>query len=569
MIPSQSPALQSLLARIKAKNAAALIPSTPAPSTPTPEPVNDFSHLAPTGRTGESITYNSQQAEAIRLALEGKDCILLGAAGTGKTTTTQGIISALVQSGKAGTFTGGHKYLPKSGGTPGIVIIAFTRRAIANSQKFMSPDMQSNCLTHHKLVEYQPVYYEISDPKTGESKKTMQFEATRGPYNPLSSSIHTIIIEEASMFSTMYFKELIEACPHKPQIIFVGDIQQLPPVFGPAILGYKLTELPTVELTQVYRQALESPIIRLAHRILSGKGIPLSEFPEWQFPGQLTIKHFKKKSNIHQAESALKKMFCGSHTEHENVMGLIESGAYDPETDMILMPHVNPQTLGTDVMNKHIAQFLAKKNNSKVYEIIAGFNSIYLSIGDKVLYDKEDATVIDIRINEVYAGKMPQPASYTLDYWGIEHAHIQNTQDEMTDDELDILMDKMATTSDEDRVRAASHVVTVQMNDTGEEVEISSASALNNLTMAYALSVHKSQGSEWKRVYLILHQSHAQMTFRELLYTAVTRAKKELIILCEPEALVNGIRSQRIKGNTLAEKAEYFKGKKELNGGVY
>lgn len=51
------------------------------------------------------------------------------------------------------------------------------------------------------------------------------------------------------------------------------------------------------------------------------------------------------------------------------------------------------------------------------------------------------------------------------------------------------------------------------------------------------------------------------MLQRELLYTAVTRAKEELYIICEPETFTKGIQSQRVKGNTLAEKAEFFKGK--------
>jgi exodeoxyribonuclease V alpha subunit len=75
------------------------------------------------------------------------------------------------------------------------------------------------------------------------------------------------------------------------------------------------------------------------------------------------------------------------------------------------------------------------------------------------------------------------------------------------------------------------------------------------------LTVHKSQGSEWEKVFLCLHQSHAVMLQRELLYTAVTRAKKELVVICEDDTFVKGIESQRIKGNTLEEKAEFFKGK--------
>ena len=77
--------------------------------------------------------------------------------------------------------------------------------------------------------------------------------------------------------------------PQSVQFIFLGDIQQLPPVFGSAILGYKMLSLPTIELTQVYRQALESPIIRLAHRILSGNPIPQSELESLNEKGKLKL----------------------------------------------------------------------------------------------------------------------------------------------------------------------------------------------------------------------------------------------------------------------------------------
>ena len=90
---------------------------------------------------------------------------------------------------------------------------------------------------------------------------------------------------------------------------------------------------------------------------------------------------------------------------------------------------------------------------------------------------------------------------------------------------------------------------------------ISKAAEINNLLHSYSLTVHKAQGSEWQKVFLCLHQSHATMLQRELLYTAVTRAKEELYVICEPESFTKGIKSQKIKGNTLAEKAEYFKGK--------
>ena len=101
--------------------------------------------------------------------------------------------------------------------------------------------------------------------------------------------------------------------------------------------------------------------------------------------------------------------------------------------------------------------------------------------------------------------------------------------------------------------------------DTGTTLSITKASDVNAMLHAYALTVHKSQGSEWRNVFLCLHQSHATMLQRELLYTAVTRAREELYVICEPESFTKGIKSQKIKGNTLEEKAEWFKGKAPEN----
>ena len=125
------------------------------------------------------------------------------------------------------------------------------------------------------------------------------------------------------------------------------------------------------------------------------------------------------------------------------------------------------------------------------------------------------------------------------------------------------------SSEDEERVKAASHKITVRLDDSEEEVILDTAGAINSLLLSYTLTIHKSQGSEWDRVFLVLHQSHATMIQRELLYTAVTRAAKELYIICEPTSFVNGVKSQKIKGNTLAEKAEVFKGKLEAGNGEY
>lgn len=534
--------IADLLARVKA--------STPAPANAVTLPSPTYAPNPPenvtTDKYGNTITYNSKQQEFINLAESGQSCVLIGPAGTGKTTCMKGVFTNLIQKGKVGLLDSlGHKHLTT--GTPGIVVCAYTRRATANIRRNVSDDLKSNCITIHKLLEYQPVYYEVMDETTGESKSVMKFEPTRNSANPLPPSIKVIAFEESSMIGTDLHKEVIDACPHNPQFIYLGDIQQLPPVFGPAILGFKLLSLPVVELTEVYRQALESPIISLAHRILSGNGIPKDEFQSWKKPNQLTIHPWKKKIDPNSALNTAGQFFIAA----------AKNKIYDPEEDIILIPF--NKSFGTDELNKIIANHLARTRDVDTYEIVAGFNKYYLSPGDKILYDKEDAIVLKIEPNPTYTGAKYLPHSKTLDYWGYDPVvHTETSQDDL---DVDFMLSQVASAESGDRVRQASHRITIRRADTESEVTLDKASELNAMLLGYALTVHKSQGSEWRKVFFVCHQSHATMLQRELLYTAVTRAREELYIICEPETFINGVRSQKVKGTTLAEKAEYFKGK--------
>jgi len=545
------------IALLKKKKETNPIISTETVADKVAEVITETGHTNTTGMHGEVITYNKEQQEFINLAGAGKSCVLIGAAGTGKTTCSQGGIRALIQSGRVPVLQAdGHAHLKD--GSPGILIISYTRRAVNNIRKVQSDDMKANCITAHKLLEYAPEYFDIVDPETQETKKSMRFIPQRNEYNLLPNSIHTVVVEEASMLSGTPKKEgeelynrIVSALGHEVQWIFIGDIQQLPPVFGPAILGFKMNELPVIELTHVYRQALESPIIRLAHRILSGNPIPAKEFPEWKVPDKLTIHPWKKKLHEDVATLTLAAFFTKA----------IENKVYDPDEDMILIPF--NKGCGTIEVNKHIANYLARARGVITYEIIAGFNKHYFSTGDKVLYDKEDAEIVDICINSAYTGANFQPCSETLDYWGHNpnQAEDSNSGSNYETDDIDFLLDQVAAS--EDRVAQASHKIVIRLLDTQQEVSLTKASEINSLLHSYALTVHKAQGSEWRKVFFILHQSHATMLQRELLYTGVTRAREELYIICEPESLVKGIKSQKIKGNTLAEKAEFFKGKQK------
>lgn len=556
---SQSPALLALLAKVKAHH------SSPQTNTEiktecervahhplTDSILNSKVENVITNQYGNVIQYNTEQSEFIQLAKSGKSCVLIGAAGTGKTTCQKGAVTTLLTETShipIITDTLGHKYL--SVNTPGIVLTSFTRRAVRNLKRAMSDDLKNNCITIHKLLEYKPVPYEIYDEETDKYKTSIKFEPTRNSHNPLPSEIKTIVFDESSMISTDLYTQLCDALPHQVQFIFVGDIQQLPPVFGAAILGFKLLELPVVELTQVYRQALESPIIALATDIRNG--IPLPSFTEriekqHETQGKLTLHPWKKKLHPDIALLTVAKFFTSAY----------DTGQYNPEEDQILIPF--NKSLGTIELNKHIANHIAKTQSKIVYEVVAGYNKHYFSVGDLVLFDKEDAVIREIKRNGTYLGKAAKKPSTTLDYWGFDT--VQNGVDDIgfDPDSIDAFLEAASSVTEE-KVNQSSHILEVEMLDSGTIVTLDTASEINSVLLSYALTVHKSQGSEWERVFVVFHQSHNTMIQRELLYTAVTRAKHELYVICEPDTFERGVVNQKIKGSTLEEKAMYFRGK--------
>lgn len=492
-----------------------------------------------------AITLNDKQQAIVSIALEKKSFITLGAAGTGKTTCMAAVMQRLIQA-NIPLYEDEHKYL--TSGLPSIICCAYTNRAVNNLRKAVPEDLKKNCITIHKLLEYKPEFFEVYDEENNKYKKTMRFVPSRDVENPLYS-IHTIIIDEASMVSVELYDILYQALQFtKVQIIFVGDIQQLPPSFGTAILGYKMLELPTIELTEVYRQALDSPIIRLAHRVLSGIPILWPELQNKYCDSDLQIKKFPKGLKPERACIESAKLMCAAYSE----------GKYIPQKHTILIPfNVN---FGTLEFNLYIANYIAKAERAVTHQIIAGFTKKYFSIGDYVLHNKFEATIIDIEENTLYFGMDYLQPSTTLDYWGHDPEntqHLKSTNDAI---DIDSILDKFASEADTEKTMQVSHHITVQFED-GTTEKLTSLGDIQGMLFAYSLTVHKSQGSEWERVFCFFHYSHNVMMQRELLYTAITRAKKQLTIICENETFIKGVINQKIKGNTLEEKAEYFKGK--------
>ena len=516
--------------------------------------------------------WNEQQLAAIDAGLAGKSFCLIGAAGTGKTTTLKGIINSLLANNLVPPIPAERATKWLLGGKPGIVLCSFTNMAVRQIAKHFTGDV--TCVTIHKLLEYEPHYYEVVG-EDGENKTKLVFEPSRHSGNPLPAALRTIVVDESSMVDCELFQKLVDALPNPAavQFIFLGDLNQLPPVYGGPILGKKLLELPIVELTQVYRQALESPIIRYALLMKDGKPIPTDSKKtviDNGEHGKVTIYPWSKAIGW---EDALIKM-TGF------LKATIKEGLFDFNQDMILCPfNVN---FGVIEINRAIADYLGRMRKAKVYEVVAGRETHYYAVGDKVLVNKQESFITKIVKNSKYTGKRPiNPELYEIDRYGGAKKRVEGEVSASeayaigNDFDVDALLESLVTTTIEDKVNQASHLIYTLTKDvylemleagaTQREIEdastpLSSAGEVNEVIFAYAITVHKSQGSEWRRVFVITHQSHAQMCSRELMYTAMTRAKQELFVIVEPDrgmkagTLTSSAKKPRLKGDSLAEK---------------
>lgn len=509
-----------------------------------------------------SWIWNEEQRTAITNGLLGRSFCLIGAAGTGKTTTLRGMLNAMIEQHRIPMLEKSTGTL--SANTPGVVLVSFTRRAVRNIAKQMPDQLWSHCVTIHKLLEYAPERYVDYDEDGNEVNK-MRFVPTRHRENPLPANLVTIVVDESSMVDTELMAKLMDALPYpdRVQFIFLGDLNQLPPVYGHAILGVKLLTLPIVELTQVYRQALESPIISLALAVKNNNFALFNKDATtlWGADRKFDAKNITEKIQLHQPgrgkvtiipwkkrwdqEFALKAV-------KDRIPVWCKEGIYQPEEDLIL----SPWNMWVDEINLATADYLGKERGALVWEVIAGFNKYYLAVGDKVIVDKQDAIILDIYKNPKYLGTRTHIPSKTRDRWGRD----TQKQEEFEGDELDVdaLLASYSTDDVEERKAEASHIMKVRFIDTDEEELVSKAATYNSTKLGYATTVHKAQGSECRRVLFITDYCHAAMLSRELVYTAITRAKEELIILMSPMALATAAKKPKIKGDSLEAKLEFF-----------
>lgn len=503
-----------------------------------------------------AIKLNERQEAAKELAFAGKSFCLIGPAGSGKTTAQRAVAAALYDSGQLDvtTFAAGGGARVEA---PSIAFVAFTRRAAGNLRKaiFKDPKLadifRNNIMTIHALLEYQPEYYWDSL----EGKNKFRFAPQRTAKNPLN--ITHLVVEESSMVGMMdLWQKVFDALPSDVQVIFIGDINQLPPVFGPSVLNYALMQLPIVELTEVYRN--QGMVLENAHNILNGRS--LTETPECRIiRGTKPVQYGQEMMGNKILPNLFKTLY--------NTVDADGVRDYDPEHDMILAPW-NKQAMGTTNINYWIAQHMGDMRKAVVHEIIAGFNKVYLAEGDPVMVNKQDAVITKIEKNPRYMGKEPQLPGNDLSRFGLrlfDRTGKIDLEEEAPAGETGMIdysnfsLEQIAN-EDAERKQQCSHIVHVKYKDSGFEESLSSAGEFADqvFSLGYCLTVHKAQGSEWRKVFIIMHKDHAVSLYREWFYTGYTRARIGVSVIAKDYVIEKAIKSQRIMGQTLKDKLAFF-----------
>lgn len=421
-------------------------------------PTNYIDNLITQYQRKNSIILAEKQREAIRLILKEKVLILTGGPGTGKTTVVKGIVDVF------------KKVYPKSK----IALVAPTGRA---SRK-LSEVTEMDASTIHKLIGY----------RQGEQPKH---------HNGFKLEHKLLIVDEMSMVDIQLASLLLDAVENDVTVLFVGDIDQLPSVNPGNVLSDLIhSGLPTIRLTEVFRQAKESQIVTNAHRINQGKPVLIDDSKNDFF-------FIQNESLGNIAELTVL-----------SVLRFLELG-YSMSDILVLSP-VKKGIIGTEELNEKIRERINPPAANKA-EITVG-KKVFRE-GDKIIQLKNDDE------KNIFNGDL-----------GVVEKIIQNIEPNKKQEDVMVC-------------DYAGRKVTY----TKEE--------LHDIDLAYAITIHKSQGGESPIVIIPVSFNHGRrMLARNLMYTGLTRAKKIMVFIGQMEALNYAISNNRIaiRNSCLSERIQHY-----------
>ena len=295
---------------------------------------------------------------------------------------------------------------------------------------------------------------------------------SRNARNPISAG--AVIVDELSMVDISLFASLLDALPLGCRLIMVGDSDQLPAVGAGSVLHDLILSgvLPVVELKEVFRQAMQSRIVTNAHKIVSGQMPELHDKNNDFF--------FMKRNSAYDTAATVAEL-C--------TVRLPKAYSYSPINDIqVLCPSRKGET-GTVSLNKRLQAVINPPSPEKK-ELQSG--SRIFREGDKVMQIKNNYNIIWTKDSE--------------EGTGVFNGDIGTVK----------------------KIDKANGCLAVWFDD---KEAVYSTDNLQELEHAYAITVHKSQGNEFNAVVIPVMGVVPQLCYRNLLYTAVTRAKKLMVMV--------------------------------------
>ncbi len=397
--------------------------------------------------------YAPDQREAILKAARSTVMLLTGGPGTGKTTTVNGILGLF---DRLGIKT---------------VLAAPTGRAANRLKELCGRE----AATIHRLLETQ------YDPESG-NLCFMHDES-----EPLKAD--AVVVDETSMVDILLMAALLKALKPHCRLILVGDPDQLPSVGAGNLFSdlIRSGKVPTVRLTEIFRQARESLIIMNAHAINAG------QLPE------LTVKNkdffFLQRRDMQRAVDTIVDL-CTRRLPQN--MGI-------PADQIQVLSPTRKTDAGTAALNMRLQAAL---NPPSVDKQEHKRGKILFRVGDRVMQIKNNYDIMWKKTEGFGVGT------------GVFNGDVGKVTD----------------------IDPGEETMTVVFDDRQVEYTFD---LLGQLELAYAMTVHKSQGSEYRAVILSVSQANPYLLTRSILYTAVTRAKELLILVGDPAVVQQMVENNR------------------------
>jgi exodeoxyribonuclease V alpha subunit len=410
-----------------------------------------FNYLA----QNRNMLLTEKQRTAVQMAYNSKVSILTGGPGTGKSTSIRALLMVLRKSKIE------------------VALAAPTGRA-AKRLTEATGAVGFQAKTLHRLLEYAP------------HDNTYQ----RNEENPLPYKF--VIVDEVSMVDILLFYHLLKALPPDAHLLLVGDADQLPSVGPGNVLRDLLRSgaIPSVVLTELFRQAQQSQIVVNAHRINAG-----------QMPS------LKRESGGDFFFVAEEDPIRAQHLVLDFVQRRIPTHYHlNPMTDIQVLSPMYKGPVGVTSLNEELQ---ARLNPNAFVSLEWGGR--VLRLGDKVMQVRND---------------------YDKDVFNGDVGWIRTIDRENSTIKVEFLEE------------AGPLLVSYNFHE------------LDELVLAYAVTVHKSQGSEYPAIVLTLVNQHYMLLQRNLLYTAITRAKRLCVIVGQSRALEAAVRNNRValRNTGLAER---------------